>query len=125
MAGNQATSRFKTLLTWNVVSFILLPILLLKLSIIPASYELLVYAVATAGLAVALYFGWRAADGNRRKQHEHWSGLFFLAGIIFITADTKLLGARGLTALVAFVLLGLGGYYSWRMQAPGSGLPPE
>ena len=116
MANKKTASPYKKLLMLNVAGLILLPILLLKLSVIPERYKLLVYWVAVAGLALAGYFGWRAAGGDRSDHYENLGGVFFLAGILFITADMELLGERGLTVILAFVFLALGGYYSWRSR---------
>ena len=113
MANKKTASPYKNLLILNVAGLLLLPILLLKLSVIPERYELLVYWASLAGLALAGYFGWRAA-GDRSDRYENLGGVFFVAGTLFITADMELLGERGLTVILALILLGLGGYFSWR-----------
>ena len=119
MSAKKDPSHYRKLFYWQLLSFPLLPILLLKLSVIPERYELLVYCIAVAGLAVAGYFGRQAAT-DRGEHYENLGGAFFLAGILFITADINLFGERGLTAILALILLGLGGYYSWRARVEPS-----
>lgn len=115
MSANKTASKYKKLFYWQLLSCTLAPILLLKLSVIPGRYELPAYSIAMAGLVVAGYFAYRAA-ANRSEHYENLGGAFFLAGMLFITADMELLRERGLTVILALILLGLGGYFSWRAR---------